>query len=1065
MCVGAAGAGAYGQNPPQAVTQPVGVRLLDGFEAIDGWKVIEADGVKLAIAREERGEKGACIRLDYDFTRGSGYGIIRKEFNLPLSANYRFGYSIRGEGPSNTVEFKLLDESGDNVWWLNERNFAFPKEWRRVEVPRRKVSFAWGPSGGAKLEKMRWLEIAITSFNGGKGTVWLDELTYEQLPEISAAGAAGQWIARAADGTVMQRKSWVSSGGLGVGPMGWSVAAGESGSSVTVEMRSAREFGGLALAWKDGVHPDGFEVQTSLDGETFSQAAVGRGAKGNVDYVVIPSGIARVLKIIATDVKQAVYLESLKILPVEVGDSANELIKIPAQLALKGWYPRQFVGQGTFWTVAGVSGSEKEILMGEDGAIEVEKQGFSIEPFVVSDGNLWGWWSNTPSEQWLEDGYLPIPSVRRRMEGMALEIKAGVAGAKEQSTLRARYELTNTGSGPKSGVLYLAVRPFQVNPVQQMLNTPGGVGRIGRIACENDGLVVDGRKVRAVVMPASSGAARFDEGEVVEHVARGDVPQGKTADDASGLASGAMSFPFDLKPGEKLVVPLVVGLEGDASAGKQETVEAFDQQMAQLAEEWRGVLDRVMIELPVEQRQIQDAIKANLAYILINRDGAAIQPGSRSYERSWIRDGSLTSAAMMALGHVEESAAFCDWFAGYQYENGKVPCCADKRGPDPVAENDSHGQYIWLVLNCFRHSQDAAFLKRHWPHVQKAVAYMETLRAQRMTPAYKEGDALARACYGLLPESISHEGYSAKPMHSYWDQFFAMKGLADAATIAELVGDSAEAARIGRVRDSFRETLVSSVQQAMAMKSVAYVPGCVELGDFDATSTTVALWPCGLRGTLPESALQSTFEKYWAFFKDRRDGKLEWDGYTPYENRIVGSYVLLDQRERAAEVLAFLMKDQRPTGWRHWAEVVWRDPRKAQFIGDMPHTWCGSDFLNSVRVMFAHERGADGALVLGAGVPRAWARGKRGDGATGVRVQGLVLPEGKLSLELSEEGGVATVRVGAGVTAPAAGVWLSLADAEKIARVEIDGKPGKVEEAGLVRIGSMPCTVKVTYRE
>ena len=39
-------------------------------------------------------------------------------------------------------------------------------------------------------------------------------------------------------------------------------------------------------------------------------------------------------------------------------------------------------------------------------------------------------------------------------------------------------------------------------------------------------------------------------------------------------------------------------------------------------------------------------------------------------------------------------------------------------------------------------------------------------------------DALAkRLFFGLLPESISHEGYSSKPMHSYWDDFFALQGL------------------------------------------------------------------------------------------------------------------------------------------------------------------------------------------------------------------------------------------------------------------------------------------------
>ena len=37
---------------------------------------------------------------------------------------------------------------------------------------------------------------------------------------------------------------------------------------------------------------------------------------------------------------------------------------------------------------------------------------------------------------------------------------------------------------------------------------------------------------------------------------------------------------------------------------------------------------------------------------------------------------------------------------------------------------------------------------------------------------------------GIIAPSISHEGYSAKPMHSYWDNFWALRGYKDAADIA-----------------------------------------------------------------------------------------------------------------------------------------------------------------------------------------------------------------------------------------------------------------------------------------
>ena len=187
--------------------------------------------------------------------------------------------------------------------------------------------------------------------------------------------------------------------------------------------------------------------------------------------------------------------------------------------------------------------------------------------------------------------------------------------------------------------------------------------------------------------------------------------------------------------------------------------------------------------MPKSADRIVNTYKANLAYILVNRDKVGIQPGSRSYERSWIRDGALTSSALLKSGIVEEVRDFIDWYAAHQYENGKVPCVVDSRGPDPVPENDSHGEMIYLIREYFNFTQDIAFLRSKNSTVLKAVAYLESLIAQRSTSDYQNGDDTARACFGLVPESISHEGYSAKPMHSYWDDFFTMKGLKDAAEI------------------------------------------------------------------------------------------------------------------------------------------------------------------------------------------------------------------------------------------------------------------------------------------
>ena len=86
---------------------------------------------------------------------------------------------------------------------------------------------------------------------------------------------------------------------------------------------------------------------------------------------------------------------------------------------------------------------------------------------------------------------------------------------------------------------------------------------------------------------------------------------------------------------------------------------------------------------------------------------------------------------------------------------------------------------------------------------------------------------------------------------------------------------------------------------AMLQHRIDYLPGSAELGDFDATSTTIALAPGGEQGRLPQEALDATFQRYWNEFVARRDGKREWKDYTPYEWRNVAAFVRLGWRDRA----------------------------------------------------------------------------------------------------------------------------------------------------------------------
>ena len=439
---------------------------------------------------------------------------------------------------------------------------------------------------------------------------------------------------------------------------------------------------------------------------------------------------------------------------------------------------------------------------------------------------------------------------------------------------------------------------------------------------------------------------------------QGRVPPVKLVGDVMHAASGALWWDLVVPAGKSREVAVQVMLHQHWGPENLDV----NAELKAVAAAWHKKLDTPEMKalkapkgLSKERRALAEeaitTMKAQIGWILVNRAGPAIQPGTRSYARSWIRDGALTSEALMRMGFVDDARQFLEWYAPHQYENGKIPCVVDVRGADPVPEHDSTGEFIYLVAQVWKRTHDRALLEAMWPRVVAGVGYLESLLETRRTAEYQvEG---MKQFYGILPPSISHEGYSAKPMHSYWDDFFCYRGLVDAAWLAgQLVDAGADslgptAVRLAEVQYRFAADLKASVAAAMAVHGIDYVPGCADLGDFDATSTTIALDPCEAAALLPAGALDRTFEKYWTFFDDRRGGAA-WDAFTPYEVRCIGAAAQLGWDERAWEMVDWFLSQRAVPGWKVWGEVVHHDKAEAKFIGDMPHGWVGSDFVRGM---------------------------------------------------------------------------------------------------------------------
>jgi hypothetical protein len=1009
------------QEPAQ---EPAPERVLDDFEQPLAWTALASDGVTAKVSSAP-GVHGQGMRLDFDFGAAAGYAAVKRVLPLEVDGDFALSFWMRAEAPLNNLEMKLVDASGENVWWVRRPDFAIARGWQKFTFKKRHIEFAWGPTADRTLRRTRRMELVVSAGrDGGRGSVWIDEL---RMRAIAPAGVAPA-------------------------PLVASTAQ-----AVTVDYGVAREFGGVVLHWADGLHATRYQLALSDDGSAWRTVRKVDDGDGGADPLLLGETEARYLRVTLPEAAARPYrLERIDLEELAYGASANSFFQALARQAPRGHYPRGMSGQQNYWTVLGVDGGRETGLISEDGAIEAARAGFTIEPFVVEDGQLASWADVTVTQS-LQDGYLPIPSVDWTAPRWRLRTTAFAQGTAAHSQLIARYELGNTSGAPLTLRLALALRPLQVNPPMQFLNTAPGVSPIRTLAWHGDSFAVDGAtRLWSLAAPSHAGVSSFDHGAIPARLAGALWSARHSVDDQAGFASGALAYDVTLAPGASAVFGLALPLNGRpaapqlAGASPQQWLDAMQHEVAG---EWRARLGQVSFTVPPAAQPLVDTLRSALAHMLLTRDGAALMPGTRSYARSWIRDGAMMSEAMLRLGNDSVARDYARWFAPFQFANGKIPCCVDRRGADPVPENDSQGEFIFLVAQLWRYTHDRALVRQLWPRVKAAAAYMEGQRQSGRGGANRR--PARRMLYGLLPASISHEGYAAKPMHSNWDNFWGLRGYRDAAMLATVLGKSAAAASLDAQARQFERELLASLRLSAATHRIGYLAGAAELGDFDPTSSTIALSPGGLQQRLPQGLLLGTFERYWREALARRDGRRAWDDYTPYELRNVAAFVRLGWRARAHELLDFFMRDRRPAAWNQWAEVVGRDARAPRFVGDMPHGWIASDYIRSVLDLFAYEREADRALVLADGIPAAWLAG------SGVGVRALRTAYGSLDYTLRAEARGIVMTIGGKMSAPPGGLRLRAADARwRGARASIDGKPARWR-GGELRIGRLPATVLI----
>jgi hypothetical protein len=1023
--------------------------LLDDFRDVTGWRAFTSGEATLALAHEQSPGQEAALRLDFDFKGGAGFVVARKSLQLSLPDTWTLSLSVCGTAPPNKLEVKLVAPDDRNVWWWRREAFDPPSTPTALRIPSREVAFAWGPAGGGTPREIGAIEIAIVAPPGGRGTlrlarIELEDRTLTRAPQVTASSTAEGRVPAA----VLDLDA----------PDEWRSAPGSTAQWLELDFGQTHEYGGLVVDWGSNATPSAFAVQTCGDDARWQTVWSARGVEGERTYVGLPGAWrSQQLRLLLQEPAvgaDGFAVRALDVRPPDFSRSPADFLHAVAACERRGLYPRWLYREQSYWTPVSWEGRSSAALLDEAGRIEPDFASFSIEPLLFVDEELLTW-ADGEREVALAGGSLPVPSTRWRARELSLTTSAFATVHDALPAIGCRYEIRNEGRAPRTVRFFAAVRPLQVTPPWQSSGgIAGGLAPIHALAWRDGAVEVDGVRRLVPLTPAEGfGAATFVQGSVTRHLDRGALPPRATVRDESGLASGALAWGIRLAAGETRTIELVALLQPrEVLAPVGRSSHDVPATIPDAVAWWRTKLGRLRVTLDSAPLEAVEALRTAVAHVLVNRDGAALQPGPRRYARSWIRDAAVMAAALSRMGCVAEVEDFLSWYVQHQRADGSVPCVVDRTGPDALVEHDSHGQLAATLADHARFAGDEATAVRWWPHARRAVAYLESLRAERCTPEYRDGDRRSR--YGLLPESVSHEGYLAQPVHSYWDDFWALRGIDDSIHLARRTGDAEAAARLAALRDELAESIAESVATVIAARGIEHVPASVEWADLDPAATALAVCTSWGERCLPAAELRHTFDAYMSRLRDRVRADTDWNNYSAYEVRIAAALVRLGRREDAHEVLDFILGDRRPRAWNQWPEISWRDPRSPGHLGDLPHAWIGAEYALAVMTMLAYEDSAEESLVIAAGVPERWLE----HGA--LCVAGLGTWWGELGYRLRRvDAHTLEIELDGGLEVPPGGIVLRPPVRNPLRAVEVDGTPTKDFLPDRVRLGQPPARV------
>jgi len=636
------------------------------------------------------------------------------------------------------------------------------------------------------------------------------------------------------------------------------------------------------------------------------------------------------------------------------------------------------------WTMVGNLAREREAIVDPRGLVTPWFDGWSLDVWLETEGALFVP-SRLPETEVSQSLHENLPIVVTDFRAMNLRVRTETFGAEQPDGgeyVVEQITVENPTPAPRQAMLYASIRPFNpegVSLVKKIEFRSGHAERRSKTlsaangeasrdadnetlrSAQSDGLIaffIDDSLGILLPSPDAVACSSFEEGDVALALP---ALNGKTrvVDDA-GLATGIAAYRLALAPGESKTLAVLMPMQPEPRDEDDPTPlprpAPASELRAAVVSTWRAKLARGMrVQLPDEK--LQSAFDANKAFLLMLHDGESITPGPFTYHQFWFRDAAYLLNALDKLGYHAESRQVIERFARRLQKDDYLRATE--------GEWDSNGAAIWAMVENARLSGDKHLLSGNYWSLLRMASWINSKR-QRTKHAARNTHRPPH--HGLLPPGPSAEHLGPSD-YFYWDDFWGLAGLRDAAQAADWLGQTDDAKRLRANFDSFRADVDASLAAAAARLGRAAMPASpYRRLDAGMIGNLAALYPLRLfEPNDPRIVNTLAALKQIAWMEDAYFNHVGHSAFGTYLSLHVAQCLLFQRSADAWKTIAWVLRHASPTFT--WAEGIHPLTRRGA-MGDGHHGWALADFLLAVRNALLFEEGDH--LVITPALPKDW---------------------------------------------------------------------------------------------